>query len=87
MACGLPIVSSTVGGLLDYTRESFADLLPVGDAEGMAYAILRLAGNPDERRTRGMAARRHAEENLTWENIARQTIRVYEKALHGEGNT
>lgn len=81
MACGLPIVSNKVGGLLDYTRESFADLLPPGDAEGMANAVLRLADHPEEREKRGAAARLHAEENLTWEEIARRTLDVYERTL------
>ena len=81
MACGLPIVSNYVGGIPDYTRDSFADLLPVGDADGMVDTIIRLANNPQECAQRGANARAFVEKNLTWEKIATQTIEVYQKIL------
>jgi len=81
IASGLPVVSTQVGGLPDYTRSSFADLVPLGDAAGMAAAVLRLAANPQERRDRGALARRYAEEHLSWQTIAAQTVAVYERVL------
>lgn len=79
MACGLPVISNRVGGMLDYTDDSFADLLPAGDAEGIANAVLRLAENPEELRERGLAARRYAEEHFRWEEVARKTLDLYQK--------
>lgn len=79
ISTGLPIVSNAVGGLHDYTQDSFAELLPVGDVEGLSEAILRLADDPQERVKRGMAARGFAEENLDWSAIAARTMEVYSK--------
>ncbi|MCU0532603.1 MAG: glycosyltransferase [Hydrococcus sp. Prado102] len=81
IACGLPVISNDVGGLSDYTRDSFADLLPVGDVDGMSDAILKLADNAQEIERRSLAARLFAEQNLSWEKIAIQTLEVYEKVL------
>lgn len=81
IACGLPIVSSHVGGVPDYAQDTFADLFAIGDTQGMTEAVLRLADSPEERQIRGQAARTFAEENLRWDKIAAQTVEVYDKVL------
>lgn len=86
IACGLPIVSNAVGGLKDYTKATFADLLPVGDVEGMTHAILNLAQNFQERQARALAARSFAEQNLSWTQVANQTLEVYQKLLMNQTN-
>ncbi len=82
IACGLPIVSNDVGGIRDYTRDNFANLLPVGDTEGMSNAILRLIDKPEERKKRGIAAWLFAQQNFSWERIAVQTLEAYNKVLY-----
>ena len=81
IACGLPVVSNDVGGIRDYTRNTFADLLPVGDVEGMSNAILRLVDDLEERKKKGILARLFAQQNLSWERIAVQTLELYSKVL------
>jgi glycosyltransferase involved in cell wall biosynthesis len=81
IACGLPIVTNDVGSIRDYTRRSFADLIPLADTGGFVAAILRLSSNPRERMARGTAARLFAEQHLTWNKIAAQTWEVYELVL------
>jgi glycosyltransferase involved in cell wall biosynthesis len=81
MACGLPIVSNDVGGMRDYTRETFADLFHNGDVEGMVEAILRLAGDIQYRKERGAEARLFAEQKLSLDRIAAETLSVYENVL------
>ena len=81
IACGLPIISNDVGGLPDYTRDTFADLLPVGDVEGMTSAILNLADDIEAQKTRGNAARLFAEKNLSWDRVAAQTLEIYHKVI------
>ncbi len=77
MACGLPVVTNDVGGARDYTTPDFADLFPVGDAEGMATATLRLVDDFEERQRRGALARLYTEQNFTWEKIAAKTLDIY----------
>ncbi len=79
MACGLPAVTNSVGGMPDYTREDFADLLPVGDVDGMVKAVLELTGDPNKCRKRGLSARTFAENNLDWSHIASQTVQLYDR--------
>jgi glycosyltransferase involved in cell wall biosynthesis len=80
-ACGKPIVSTDVGGVISSVTPAFADLLPVGDVEGIADAVLRLVGSVDERRERGRAARQHAEKSLSWNCLAPRFLEIYEKVL------
>lgn len=52
MACGLPVVATAVGGTPEFLQDEDNGLLvPAGDAERLAAAILRLVGD------RGFAAR------------------------------
>jgi glycosyltransferase involved in cell wall biosynthesis len=45
MAAGLPVIASAVGGLPE-TIEDVGLMIPPGDSEALAEAILRLAGDP-----------------------------------------
>lgn len=82
IACGLPIVSNNVGGMPDYTEPSFADLLPVGDVQGLVNAILRLVNSPEMCNERGSLARNFAEDNLNWYKIASQMGEIYKFLTH-----
>jgi glycosyltransferase involved in cell wall biosynthesis len=58
MACSLPVVASAVGAipwLLD--DGACGALVPAGDAGALAEVLVRLAGDPGERRARGERAR------------------------------
>ncbi|MTI96384.1 MAG: N-acetyl-alpha-D-glucosaminyl L-malate synthase BshA [Firmicutes bacterium] len=47
MACGVPVVASTAGGLPEVVADGIGGrLLPVGDTRGMAAATLEILGNP-----------------------------------------
>ncbi len=81
MACGIPVLSNQVGGIPDYTDPSFAELLPVGDAEGFTRSILHLVDNPGLIEERGALARTYAEEHLNWPIIAEKTLDVYRRLL------
>ncbi|AFY30874.1 glycosyltransferase family 4 protein [Calothrix sp. PCC 7507] len=78
MACGLPIVSNAVGGAVDYTQPTFANLLPSGDIVGMSEAILSLADDLEECRRRGTKSRIFVEENFSWQKVAEQVSKLYD---------
>jgi glycosyltransferase involved in cell wall biosynthesis len=80
-ACGLPIVSTDVDGVASYVTPSFADLLPVGDVEGLADAVARLVESDEERKRRGRAARDHAVQHLSWQLLAPRMLDAYESVL------
>lgn len=77
MACGLPAVSTDVGGVRDYTDPSCAVLTAPGDtAREMADAILGLLG--DDRR-RAEMSRRAREKALSfhWEAVVPRMMEMY----------
>jgi glycosyltransferase involved in cell wall biosynthesis len=76
MACGLPIVTSDVGGIRDYADTRCARLLPRGKSAAMAEAILELLESPEGRAAMGRAARARAE-TFAWPRVVRQILDVY----------
>jgi glycosyltransferase involved in cell wall biosynthesis len=80
MACGLPVISTAVGGVPEAVGAEAGILCAAGDAGALAAAAIRLAENNAERQAMGMAGRRQAE-GLTWPHIARLHEAVYAAAL------
>jgi glycosyltransferase involved in cell wall biosynthesis len=76
-ACGLPVVTTDVGGVRDYTSPSFAEYYDLKDVEGMASAILNLVDSKAELQRRRSAARKYAEEHLSWEKVFPKVIKLY----------
>jgi glycosyltransferase involved in cell wall biosynthesis len=83
-ACGLPILSNTVGGLTHYTQPTFAQLLPIGDVNGFTTAILEQVEHQTYLETAAKAARSFAEQHLDWRQIAQQTLNLYEQVINEE---
>jgi glycosyltransferase involved in cell wall biosynthesis len=57
MAHGKPIIASAVGGIPDMIDAETGILVPAGDADALAAAMLLLAQNPQQRTRMGKAAR------------------------------
>lgn len=85
MACGLPVVSNQVGGMVDYTSPSFATLAPLGDAEALSNSALELLGNPALAKSKGALAREYAVQNFDWKKVAESTEFVYSKMIQELG--
>jgi glycosyltransferase involved in cell wall biosynthesis len=82
MAHGRPVVASAVGGLLDLVvHEETGLLVPPGDVGALRAALERLLADEELRRRLGAAARRRAEEELSWERTTDLTVAVYERVL------
>src|SRR4051794_3534066 len=61
LACGTPVVGTAVGGVPEQVEEGVTGhLVPAGDAQAMANAVLTLAGDEDKRAAMGRAAADHA---------------------------
>jgi len=59
MAAGLPVVSTTVGGIPECVDDGVTGtLVPPADSRALAEAILRLVASPESRRQMGEAGRR-----------------------------
>jgi glycosyltransferase involved in cell wall biosynthesis len=82
MAAGRAIVASDVGQISDVLEDGETALLvPPGDSDALARAIVSLAGDAETRRLLGAAARREAEEKHSWA----QRLTLVEAALERLG--
>jgi glycosyltransferase involved in cell wall biosynthesis len=79
MACGLPAVTTDLPGVRDYVSRDSAILVPKGNSERLAEAIVSLTSSRDRLAAMAVASRQRALE-LRWENVARQTCEIYEWA-------
>ena len=82
MACGVPVVGTSAGGLPEVVEEGVCGFLrPVGDVDGMAEAALSLLEDPERWRQFSADARRLAVEEFPTDEIVSRYRRVYEATL------
>jgi len=78
MACGVPVVASAVGGMIDTVVDGVTGLhVPPRDSAALAGALEHLLARPELRRRFGLAGARRARERYGWEGIAGATRDVY----------
>jgi glycosyltransferase involved in cell wall biosynthesis len=78
MACGVPVVGSSVGGLLDTIGHGTTGLLvPPRRPELVAEAVRRLLAEPAARRRMGSASARRADLLYRWPTVAGRTLDTY----------
>jgi glycosyltransferase involved in cell wall biosynthesis len=87
LAAGLPIVAARVGAVPEVVRDGLeAELTPAGDVGALAWAIDRLAADPDERRRRAAYARERADSLPRWaESVAAFDALLREQARAPRG--
>ena len=79
MACGRPVVASSVDGLAEVIRDGVSGcLVPAEDASAFAEALTDLLKDKERRQTIGMAARRHAEEYYAYPRFRERCRVLYE---------
>jgi len=82
MACGVPVVASAVGGMLDTVRPGVTGLLvPPRDPVALASAVGRLLVQPELRRSYGSAAAQRARQDYSWDRVAAETDLAYRRTL------
>ena len=78
MACGLPSVSTDVGGVKDIVRhESNALVFEAGDADALAEALGRLIESEDLRRELGAGALETVRQKFSTEKISAQYFELF----------
>jgi D-inositol-3-phosphate glycosyltransferase len=78
MACGVPVVASSVGGLIDTVVHDGTGLhVPPRDPARVAEAVGGLLADPARRHALGAAGARRARERYGWDRVAAGTLEVY----------
>jgi len=81
-ACGRPLVATDVPGCREVARhEVNALVVPLGDVDGLARAIDRLALDPDLRRRLADAGRRLVERDFSAKRIGGELVSLYRSLL------
>jgi glycosyltransferase involved in cell wall biosynthesis len=77
-ACGVPVVTSQLGGLPELVQQNrYGQTVPADDPTALADALDRLLGDPGRAFVVGQAARRHAELEFAPERHLQQLERLY----------
>jgi glycosyltransferase involved in cell wall biosynthesis len=77
MACGLPVISTDLGGVRDYVCADGCVLTPKGDATALAAAAQQARDGLLDLDAMSSASRRAAE-HLSWPRVAQAMQRVYQ---------
>lgn len=82
MAFGLPVVATNVGGLPEVVEDGVTGILvPPGNAEALADALIRLLRDPDLRARMGRAGRERVRAEFTVDRVVTQMLAVYESVI------
>ena len=82
MAAGRPIVLAIDGVIRQVVEAADCGLFAEpGNANAVAEAILKMAGNPEKSRLMGLSGRKYLEENFSREKLADKLITLFEELI------
>jgi type III pantothenate kinase len=83
MACGVPVVASAVGGMIDTVVDGVTGVhVAPRDPDRLAGALRALLDDPARRAAYGRAGVRRARRLYDWQRVANATLDTYERVLH-----
>jgi len=86
MACGVPVVASAVGGLVDTVVDGVTGVhVPPRRPEAVAEALRRLLGDEGLRARLGAAGAERVRARYSWSRVARSTLEAYVELVAGAG--
>jgi D-inositol-3-phosphate glycosyltransferase len=82
MACGVPVLAAAVGGMLDTVVDGVTGVLvPPREPLECALALNEMLADPARLAEWGRAGRRRAESRYSWDRIAADTLKVYQRVV------
>jgi glycosyltransferase involved in cell wall biosynthesis len=83
MACGKPIIASDIGGIPDMIGDRAGILVPSGDIAALADAMIKLAENPDLRKSMGEAAQERYQKLFSPKVVVPMMLNTYQRVVNG----
>ena len=81
LACGLPVITTDVGGIRDYGGGTVYPIVANNDDEGMIAIIEKYIKDQEWRNQIAKNCRAFAEETLAWDKIAEKHLEVYRELV------
>lgn len=83
MACGLPVIASRIGGVVDVIEDGKTGILfEPGDISGLSSALVRLANDAELRQRLGIEARKKMVKDFSIERVAEEYIKFFENVVN-----
>ncbi len=87
MACGVPVVASGVGGMVDTVVDGVTGVhVPPRDPHRLARAVRALLDDPSLRASLGAAGVSRARDHYSWSKVARATLDTYREVAAPRGS-
>jgi glycosyltransferase involved in cell wall biosynthesis len=81
-ACGVPMVATAVGGIPEIVREGVnGHLVPAGNPDALARALLKLLDAPKEAHALGERGRALVEAEFSIETMVQGNLQIYQELL------
>jgi D-inositol-3-phosphate glycosyltransferase len=82
MACGVPVLATAVGGMLDTVVDGMTGVLvPPKDPQACANALNSMLSDPARLAAWGAAGRQRAQARYSWDRIAADSEKMYQRVL------
>lgn len=81
MACALPVVATDVGGNAELVVRQTGELVPSGDVEALAIALVRAASDPNRAVAMGRAGRARVEQHFSLPTMVAAYRGLYDRLL------
>jgi glycosyltransferase involved in cell wall biosynthesis len=81
LAHGRPVIASRVGGVPEILEHGGGSMVPPGDIDALAAAILELADDPDRLAVLGAEGRQVVEKHYAMEDMVERTLGLYRMLL------
>lgn len=81
LACGLPVVTTDVGGIRDYGGGCIYPIVPNNCDDAMIGLVEQYLSKPDWRDQIAQRSRKFAEETLAWPLLAKKHLEVYRELV------
>lgn len=82
MACGVPVIATPVGGVLDVLEDGVNGwTIPVNDAEHLAKVTEKLLNDPEQRARLSKKAREKIEAEFTLQNELQANLSIYKELI------